>query len=205
VQGPTLDHQEIEAAIDRLTLGPSTNLYGGIALSLAAMFPRAGIELERFTDSATHSRSPDRANSQRSDKYSVEPGSYRSGAIVLLSDGQRTTGEDPLLAAQIAAARGVKVYTVGLGTSEGSVITFRGVSIRVKLDEETLKEVARRTGAQYFGASTAEDLRTVYQGLSHRIVTQRRETELASLLALVAALLMILAAGLSMAWFGAMT
>jgi len=201
-QGPTLDHPEIEAAIDRLALGPSTNLYGGIALSLAAMFPQAGIELEHFTDSRAWSRSPDSAHPMRSDQAPVEPGSYRSGAIVLLSDGQRTMGGDPLDAAQIAADRGVKVYTVGLGTPEGSIISFRGMSMRVRLDEATLKQVARITGAQYFHAGTAEDLRTVYQGLSHRMVTQKQETEVTGLLALAAALLMVLAAGLSMAWFG---
>ena len=119
VQGPTLDHQEVEEAIDRLRLGPSTNLYGGIALSLAAMFPEAGIELEHFTDSRAPSRLPGWAASEAVGEGSVEPGSYRSGAIVLLSDGQRTMGGDPLDAAQIAADRGVKVYTVGLGTPEG--------------------------------------------------------------------------------------
>jgi len=132
----------------------------------------------------------------------VEPGSYRYGAIVLLSDGQRTTGGDPLDAARIAADRGVKVYTVGLGTPGGSIISFRGWNIRVKLDEETLKEVARITGAQYFNAQSAEDLRTVYQGLSHRMVAQKQETELTGLVALAAAVLMAVAAGLSMAWFG---
>jgi Ca-activated chloride channel homolog len=204
VQGPTLDHQEIDAAIDRLTLGPSTNLYGGIALSLVAMFPEAGIELERFADFRAGRRAADRPHPNHSEKGSVAPGSYRSGAIVLLSDGQRTTGGDPLDAAQIAADRGVKVYAVGLGTPDGSIISFRGWNIRVKLDEETLKQVARMTAAQYFNANSAEDLRTVYQGLSHRVVTQKRETELTGLVALVAALLVALAAGLSMVWFGPM-
>jgi len=76
--------------------------------------------------------------------------------------------------------------------------------MRVKLDEETLRQVARMTDAQYFNAGSAEDLRTVYQGLSHRMVVEKRETELTGLVALAAALLMALAAGLSMAWFGFM-
>lgn len=202
VQGPTLDHQETEDAIDRLRLGPSTNLYSGIALSLATLFPQDGIELEHFTDSRTSSRSSDKPHAEQSRQGAVEPGSYRSGAIVLLSDGQRTMGGDPIDAAQMAVARGVKVYTVGLGTPEGSIISLRGLSIRVKLDEETLKEVADMTGAQYFNANSAEALRTVYEGLSHRVVTQKRETELTGLVAFAAALLMTLAAGLSMVWFG---
>jgi len=202
VLGPTPDRQEIEDAIDRLRLGPSTNLYGGIALSLAAMFPEDGIELEQFTDSKAPAGAAQKQHPEKSEKRSVAPGSYRLGAIVLLSDGQRTVGGDPLDAAQIAADRGVKVYTVGLGTPNGSIINFRGWNIRVKLDEETLKEVARMTGAQYFNAGTAEDLRAVYQGLSHRMVMQKQETELTGLIALAAALLIALAAGLSMAWFG---
>ena len=202
VQGPTLNHQEIEDAIDRLSPGPSTNLYGGIALSLATMFPKDGIELEHFTDSHPSSRLSDKPDLEQSRQGSVEPGSYRAGLIVLLSDGQRTMGGDPIDAAQMAAARGVKVYTVGLGTPEGSVISFRGWSIRVKLDEETLKEIAHMTGAKYFNANSAEALRVVYEGLSHRVVTNKKETELTGVIALAAALLMTLAAGLSMAWFG---
>jgi Ca-activated chloride channel family protein len=200
-QGPTVDHQELEDAIERLRLGPSTNMYSGIALSLAAMFPDAGIELEQFTDLGPAGRHADKPHPQQP-ASPAKAGSYRSGAIVLLSDGQRTMGGDPLDAAQMAAARGVKVYTVGLGTAEGSLITFRGATIRVRFDEETLKEVARITGAQYFNATSAEDLRAVYQGLGHRVVTEKKETEVTALLAFAAAVLMVLAAGLSMAWYG---
>jgi Ca-activated chloride channel family protein len=198
-QGPTLDHQQLDDAIERLRLGPSTNMYSGIALSLAAMFPNAGIEAEPFTD-----RRSGAAPSERPPLPAprAAPGSYRSGAIVLLSDGQRTMGGDPIDAAQMAAGRGVKVYTVGLGTAEGSLITFRGATIRVRLDEETLKEVARITRAQYFNATTADDLRTVYQGLTHRVVNEKQETELTALVALAAALLIGLAAALSIVWFG---
>jgi Ca-activated chloride channel family protein len=205
VQGPTLDHDQLDQAIERLKLGPATNLYGGIALSLAAMFPQEGIELEHFTDAKGSNPAPDGAASRRSGKDEAGSARRPSGAIVLLSDGQRTMGGDPLDAAQMAVARGVKVYTVGLGTPEGSVISYRGWNIRVKLDEATLKEVARMTGAQYFNAHSAEDLREVYKGLSYRLVAQKKETELTGLLALGAALLMALAAGLSLAWFGLAT
>jgi len=79
--------------------GPSTNLYGGIALSLVAMFPSADIELEHFTNSKTESREPVEPRRAHLGRSEVEPGSYSSGAIVLLTDGQRTTGGDPLDAA----------------------------------------------------------------------------------------------------------
>ena len=205
VQGPTLDHKEVEAAIDRLKLGPSTNLYESIALSLVAMFPSADIELEHFTNSKTTSRAVAQPRPAHSGKSEVEPGSYSSGAIILLTDGQRTTGGDPLDAAQMAADRGVKVYAVGLGTAEGSIISFHDWNIRVKLDEETLKQVAQITDAQYFNANSADDLRSVYQALSQRVVMQKRETEVTGLVSLAAALLLALAAGLSLAWFSPAT
>ena len=84
VQGPTLDHQEIEDAIDRLRLGPSTNLYGGIALSLAAMSRRTASSWSTSPMPARRADSPTSRMPSGHGKGSVEPGSYRSGAIVLL-------------------------------------------------------------------------------------------------------------------------
>ena len=101
------------------------------------------------------------------------PGSYASAAIILLTDGQRTTGPDPLEAAKMAADRGVRVYTVGIGTKEGETIGFEGWSMRVRLDEDTLKSIANMTRADYFYAGTADDLKKVYQGLQH--AADRRE------------------------------
>ena len=122
--------------------------------------------------------------------------------MILLTDGQRTTGPDPLDAAKMAAERGVRVYTVGIGTKEGETISFEGWSMRVRLDEETLKSIANITHADYFYAGTAEDLKKVYQGLSTRIVVEKRETEISALFAALGALLVVVAAGLSVWWFG---
>ena len=74
--------------------------------------------------------------------------------------------------------------------------------MRVRLDEETLKNIANITRADYFYAGTAEDLKKVYQGLSTRIVVEKRETEISALFAALGALLVVLAAGLSVWWFG---
>jgi Ca-activated chloride channel family protein len=131
----------------------------------------------------------------------VAPGSYDAAAIVLLSDGRRTTGVDTLEAAKMAADRGVRIYVVGLGTVEGAVGGFDGMSIYMKLDEPTLREVARMTGGEYHHAGTAETLRSVYQNLGSSLQVQKRETELAPLLAMVAAVLVAAAATLSMVWF----
>ena len=132
----------------------------------------------------------------------VPPGSYRSAAIIMLTDGQRTTGVDPLDAAQMAADRGVKVYTVGIGTVDGEIIGFEGWSMRVRLDEATLKAIAQKTAADYFYAGTAHDLKKVYQSLSSRLTLEKKETEVTSLFALAGAALVLLAGGLSVWWFG---
>jgi len=132
----------------------------------------------------------------------VPPGSFTSAAIVLLTDGQRTTGPDPMDAAKMAADRGVKVYSVGIGTKEGETIGFEGWSMRVRLDEDTLKNVANLTRAEYFYAGTAADLKKVYQSLSSRMVIEKKETEITALFAAAGAALVLLAAALSVWWFG---
>ena len=102
----------------------------------------------------------------------------------------------------MAADRGVRVYTVGVGTKEGETIGFEGWSMRVRLDEDTLKNIANMTRADYFYAGTAADLKQVYQGLSTRLIVEKKETEISALFAAVAALLVVLSAGLSVWWFG---
>ena len=115
---------------------------------------------------------------------------------------RRTTGPDPLEAAKMAAERGIRVYTVGIGTTSGETIGFDGWSMRVRLDEETLKNVSVLTHGEYFYAGTAEDLKKVYEGLSSRMVVERKETEISALLAGLGALLAVLASALSVFWFG---
>ena len=121
--------------------------------------------------------------------------------IILLTDGQRTTGIDSMEAAKMAADRGVRVYTVGVGTVDGEVIGFEGWSMRVRLDEDTLKAVARDTKGEYFYAGTAEILKQVYESLSTRLTVEKKETEVSGLLALAAAALVLMSAGLSLLWF----
>ena len=119
----------------------------------------------------------------------------------MLTDGQRTTGVDPLDAAKAAADRGVRVYTVGIGTVDGETIGFEGWSMRVRLDEETLKAIANKTSAEYFYAGTATDLKKVYTSLSSRLTVEKKETEISALFAMGAAALALLSAGLSLLWF----
>jgi Ca-activated chloride channel family protein len=200
VQAPTLSRDDVVAAIERFQLQRGTAIGSGIVLSLATLFPDAGIDLSQITGQRAMPPAP--GDKPTAEFTPVAPGSYGSAAIILLTDGQRTTGPDPVEAAKMAADRGVRVYTVGVGTKEGETIGFEGWSMRVRLDEETLKNIADMTRADYFYAGTAADLKKVYQGLSTRLIVEKKETEISALFAALGALLVVLAAGLSVWWFG---
>jgi Ca-activated chloride channel family protein len=200
VQPPTQSRDDVVAAIDRFQLQRGTAIGSGIVLSLATIFPEAGIDLSQITGQRNMPLGPN--DKPKQDFVPVAPGSYASAAVILLTDGQRTTGPDPLDAAKMAADRGVKVYSVGIGTKEGETIGFEGWSMRVRLDEETLKNIANLTRGEYFYAGTATDLKKVYQSLSSRLMVEKKETEVSSLFAAFGAALVLIAATLSVWWFG---
>ncbi len=205
VQAPTTSRDDVIAAIDRFQLQRGTATGSGIILSLATLFPDHGIEIQHVTGQRNFPSKPIGRDSKDDNKPKftpVEPGSYNSAAIIMLTDGQRTTGPDPLDAAKMAAERGVRVYTVGIGTTSGEIIGFEGWSMRVRLDEETLKNVALLTHGEYFYAGTADDLKKVYESLSSRMVVERKETEITAFFAALGALLALAASGLSLWWFG---
>ena len=202
-QLPTTNREDLVTAIDRFQLQRATATGNAIVMSLATLFPDAGIELESLQAGRDRPRglSLDDQKKEKKAFTPVAPGSYTSAAIIMLTDGQRTTGVDPLEAAKLAADRGVRIYTVGIGTVDGETIGFEGWSMRVRLDEETLKAIATRTNAEYFYAGTADNLKKVYNTLSSRLTVEKKETEVSGLLALAAAALSLLSAGLSLLWF----
>ena len=202
-QLPTVNREDLVTAIDRFQLQRATATGNAIVISLATLFPDAGIDLASMQTGRERQRGSaiDAEKKEKKEFTPVAPGSYTSAAIIMLTDGQRTTGVDPLEAAKIAADRGVRVYTVGIGTVDGETIGFEGWSMRVRLDEETLKAIANKTSADYFYAGTAADLKKVYETLSSRLTVEKRETEVSALFALAAAALALLSAGLSLLWF----
>ncbi|WP_326533278.1 VWA domain-containing protein [Pseudorhodoferax sp.] len=206
VQPATLSREDLVVAIDKFQLQRATAIGSAIVVALAELFPDAGIDVGAMTYGRDRPRGVPldkelAAKGEVKEFTPVAPGSYDSAAIILLTDGQRTTGVDTLEAAKMAADRGVRVYTVGIGTVDGETIGFEGWSMRVRLDEETLKAVATRTQAEYFYAGSAENLRKVYQTLSSRLTVEKKETEISALLALAGAVLALVSAGLSLAWF----
>ena len=204
VQTPTRNREDIITSIDRFQLQRGTAIGSGIIVSLATLFPNAGIDVSKliYGREARRFIPRDRAReAEKKDFKPVPPGSYNSGAIILLTDGQRTTGPDSLEAARMAADRGVRVFTVGVGTKAGETIGFEGWSMRVRLDEETLKNIANVTHGEYFYAGTATDLVKIYKSLNSRLVLEKKETEITALLAATAAVMVLLAAALSLLWF----
>jgi Ca-activated chloride channel family protein len=204
VQAPTHNREDVTAAIDRFQLQRGTAIGSGIIVALATLLPDAGIDV---SDSIYGRNAPrplplDRGRKAEKKEFKpVPPGTYPSGAIILLTDGQRTAGPDSMEAAKMAADRGVRVFTVGFGTPAGEVLGFEGWSFRARLDEETLKAIANTTRGEYFYAGSAADLKKVYDTLSARIVFEKKETEITAFFAAGAAALALLAAFLSMLWF----
>ena len=129
------------------------------------------------------------------------PGSYASAAIILLTDGQTTTGPDPIEAARMAADRGVRVYTVGIGTPSGEIIGAEGWSMRVRLDEDSLKTIAKTTRGEYFYAGTAADLKKIYQRPQHEALLREEGDRGHRALRRRGGLLVLCAVGLSMWWY----
>lgn len=207
VQTPTRNRDDLVAAVDRFQLERRTATGSGLLMALSLLLPDSGIDLEaEVFDSAFSRRSGAllRESAQKSGRGTVTPvppGSYASGAIVLLSDGRRTSGPDPLMAARRAAERGVRVHTVGFGTKEGGLVEFDDMSVYMRFDEEALKAIAGITAAEYFHAGSAADLQKVYQNLSAKLAMERTETEITAFFGAGAALFAMIAALLSLLWF----
>lgn len=204
VQAPTSDREDILAAIDRFQLQRGTAVGSGILISLKALFPDMEFDLRSNnprTDAARATSLDAPAKSGKEQFKPVPPGSYDAAVVILLTDGQTNTGPDPVEAARMAADRGVRIYTVGIGTPAGELIGAEGWSMRVRLDEAALKNIANVTLGQYFYAGTATDLKKVYESLNSKLVLERHDMEITALFAAAAAALAIVAAALSMLWF----
>jgi Ca-activated chloride channel family protein len=181
VQPPVVDREKILSAIDWLQSQGGTAIGGGLLIALQALFPD-----QRFLRDARAPTGPDAA----------------AFAVILLTDGQNSSGPDPLDVARLAAGVGVRVYTVGIGTPNGQIGDERGRRTAVGIDEKALTRIATLTGGEYFYASSAPDLRNVYSRLGARVAVSKTETEVGALFCAAAALIATLSAGLSLLWYG---
>ena len=221
VQAPTLDREALVAAVNSFDLRRGTAVGAGVLTSLATIFPdqdfdelqgdnpfdALGVPSTRGLDSrpigGNAPGTPDgQPKASVADHVPVEPGSYQSAVVILLTDGATTVGPDPIAAGRLASEYGVRVFTVGFGSTEGDVVDFGGRSMRAQLDAESLQSIADLTRAQYFEAQSAADLSKVYNSLSTKLISEKKLTEIAFLFAGIGALIALAGAGLSVLWFG---
>ncbi|HLQ63232.1 MAG TPA: VWA domain-containing protein [bacterium] len=175
---PTADRQRVLEAIDLLSTEFATAIGDGLLEAVWALPGR---------------QRPSPGASPAPPQPPVPP-----GTVVLLSDGQSNRGTIPQDAARVAREQDVKVYTIGVGTPEGTFLSLGGRSIWVRLDEATLQEIAEVTGGRYFHATSASELRRVYRQLSRTIGWEARPTEVSALAAGAAALFLVVAVGVSL-------
>lgn len=219
VQAPTIDREALYQAINSFDLRRGTAVGSGVLVALATIFPDQSFDLDgtgnqrdqlglpSFGETLGTTTGADgllngTATEPPAKHMPVEPGSYESAVVILLTDGATTTGPDPIAAGRVAGDYGVKVFTVGFGSASGDVVDFGGRSMRAQLDATTLQAIADATEGEYYEATSAADLAGVYDSLSTRLISEKKLTEIAFIFAGVGALLAMAAAALSMLWFG---
>lgn len=204
VQPPTVDRALVLDAVRHLKLQHATAVGSGIVGALMTLFPddRFAEAFDVFGVSVPPALDDRiRAARNRSAPAAADgPGTHPSAAIVVLTDGADTGGVPPDLAARFAVERGVRVYTVGFGVPANAEMAQDPAAGPAGFDEAALKRIAKVTGGEYFPARSAQQLETVYRQLPGRIVMQIVGTEFAPVLAGAAALLALVACGLSLAW-----
>jgi Ca-activated chloride channel homolog len=183
VQPPTNDQEQILEAIARLTPQQGTSLGQGIVSAINTLDSSYG-----------------QASVPGEESDPVDPRQLPA-AIVLLSDGENNAEPSPFEAAMIAAERGIKVYTIGIGSTAGSVIELNGFNVHTRLDELTLQQIAAISGGEYFYAETGSDLEDIYNSLTPQLIVRPEEMEMTSLFAGASILVMLIAGFLSLLWF----
>ncbi len=208
IQPPTNDREALRAAIEGLLVGYRTAIGSGILKSIDAI-----AEIDPNVAPSLSERD-------------LARGAFAPAIIVLLTDGASNAGPLPLDAAQQAVERGLRVYTIGFGTERGSSsFPYCGAQLvgrepmpggpffgggmggmggggrfRRGIDEETLKQVAALTDAQYYSAESAGELQQVFESLPTHLITRHETTEVSVVFAGLGALLALLGITLSLAW-----
>jgi len=205
ILAPTTDQDVLGGAIESLITGRWTAIGSAILEAVDAI-----AEIDGTVAPVTMGATP-----------GVEPtpvprGVYAPSIIVLLTDGASNRGPLPLDAAQQAVDRGIRVYTIGFGTSEGGRMDcgqsfpgggqfgggqgFGGGRYRRAIDEETLKEIADMTGGTYYSAESANELQEVFQSLPAYLITKHEARQISVVFVALGALMAAIAIALSLIW-----
>jgi Ca-activated chloride channel homolog len=179
VQRPTLDRAPVLAAVSRLRPQGGTSVGRGIQTSLSAIAGRALVDAD-----------------------TQDLGYYRSAAVILLTDGENTDAPDPQELADLASSAGVRIYPIGLGSPEGSVLEVDGFMVATALHEDLLRKIAQTTDGTYFHAADARSLTKVYSSVDLAWTARPQRHEVTSWFAAAAALLVLGGASASLLWYG---
>ncbi len=210
IQPPTSDQELLEDAINSLIPARRTAIGSGILKALdaiAELDPNVAPSVTKPTDPVP---------------TPVPNGAFAPHIIVLLTDGASNAGPSPLAAAQQAADRGIRVYTIGYGTASGGPMmcggqffggggNFGGGSsgfspesggggFRRGIDEETLKQVAEITDGEYYSAESAADLQKIFENLPTYLIAKHETMEISVAFAAIGAALVAAAMLLAILW-----
>jgi Ca-activated chloride channel family protein len=210
---PTTDRTQLKSAIGSLTARDGTAMGDALmqVLDIAQKIQQDGTETPDASAAPKASTAPDASaapgSSAAPDTGTDKPANQPLVAAILLSDGANSVGQaQPLDAAQRAKTLGVPIYTIALGTPNGTVDVQdefgQTVTLDVPPDTETLKQIAATSGATAFDAPTAAQLASVYDNLQSRIGYTEQRQEVTFALVGAGLLLVVLGAGLSAVWFG---
>ncbi|GAA4972516.1 VWA domain-containing protein [Actinoplanes utahensis] len=184
-QAPTDDHAAAIAAIGRVAPSGGTSLGQAILVALGTITGK-----------------PVSLPAEGAAPATPDLGYWPSATIVVFSDGEETGGPDVQAAAELAAAAGVRIQTVGVGTVQGATVEVDGFQLGTALDETLLTTVAQVTGGAYQQAGDAASLAERTGALDLRLTTEKEPIELTAPFAAVALLLLTLGGLLGTRWNG---
>lgn len=203
VQQPSNDRTISLGAIERLSPEGSTSLGQGIFTALNAIagepiaIDPAALELAMPEEGEFEAGSSGAASLD-----SLEIGHYPSSVILLLTDGENMGPPDPLAIAQLAAQANVRIYTVGIGSTEGAILEIDGFLVQTQLNEQVLQEIANMTNGEYFHATDEESLQEIYENVDLRLTVEAENMEITAVIAGLSILFLLAGGALSLLWFG---
>jgi len=193
VQPPSYEKDQILAAIKRLTPQRGTSLGNGILASIKTIetdFKQEGpLQLSVMTPAPTDTPTP------------VPEGFHQPAVIVLLTDGENNASPNPLAAAQASADRGVRIFTIGIGSAAGIELKVNGFTVFTQLDEELLKQIAQLTGGVYYNAQNEKDLYSIYDNLDPQLIIKPEKMEVTSVFAGASIAILLVGGVFSLLWF----